>query len=54
MRRREFIRLASGSAATWVFAASAQQSAKLPRIEVLWHAGNAEQEATKYKALLMG
>ena len=44
--------LTSGAAATWAFA-RAQQSAKLPRIGVLWHAGNAEQEATKYKALLM-
>ena len=41
--------LTSGAAATWAFA-RAQQSAKLPRIGVLWHAGNAEQEATSISA----
>ena len=54
MRRREFIRLASGIAATLPFAASAQQSAKVPRIGVLWHAGSAEQEGTNYKAIVKG
>jgi putative ABC transport system substrate-binding protein len=54
VRRREFITLASGVAATWAFAASAQQPAKLPRIGVLWHAGSAEQEGTNYKALVKG
>jgi putative ABC transport system substrate-binding protein len=54
MTRREFIGLAGGIAATWAFAASAQQSSKLPRIGVLWHAGSAEEEGPYFKALMQG
>jgi putative tryptophan/tyrosine transport system substrate-binding protein len=54
MRRREFIAGLGGAVAIWTFAASAQQATKLPHIGVLWHAGNAEQEGTNYKALLKG
>ena len=54
MERREFIGLAAGVAATWKFAAHAQQPAKIPHIGVLWHAGSAEQEGTNYKALVKG
>ena len=31
-----------------------QQPAKVPRIGVLWHAANAEQEGTNYKAVVKG
>ena len=43
MRRRDFIKLFSTTVA-WPLAARAQQVRKIPRVGVLWHAGNAEQE----------
>jgi putative tryptophan/tyrosine transport system substrate-binding protein len=45
MRRREFIGSMIGSAVTWPLVAQAQESKGVPLVGVLWHAGNAEQEA---------
>src|SRR5436190_8241606 len=44
MRWRDLIALFCGAATIWPLAATAQQAKKVPRIGVLWHAANAEQE----------
>jgi putative ABC transport system substrate-binding protein len=54
MRRRDFIKVVAGSAAAWPLAARAQQSKSIPRIGVLWHAGNEQQEAMFLGALRKG
>jgi putative ABC transport system substrate-binding protein len=54
MRRRDFIKVVAGSAAAWPLAARAQQSKSIPRIGVLWHAGNEQEEAIYLGALRQG
>ena len=54
MQRREFITFLSGAAVAWPLAASAQQITKVPRIGVLWHAGNEQEEAMNLGALRKG
>jgi putative tryptophan/tyrosine transport system substrate-binding protein len=54
MRRREFalyLGPALASLAFGPFAASAQQKGKVPRIGVLWHAANADEEGIFLKTL---
>jgi putative ABC transport system substrate-binding protein len=45
MRRREFIGNLIGTAVAWPLTVRAQESKGVPVVGVLWHAGNAEEEA---------
>jgi putative ABC transport system substrate-binding protein len=51
--RRAFI-AGLGGAAAWPLVARAQQSGKIPRVGVLWHAGNEQEEAIYLGALQKG
>jgi len=56
MRRREFMTALGGAAATaaWPIAGRAQQTRKIPRIGVLWHAASAEEEGPYFRGLIEG
>jgi len=54
MRRREVIALIAGAAAATPLAAVSQQTIKIPKIGVLWHAGSEQEEATYLGALRQG
>ncbi|HEY5127461.1 MAG TPA: ABC transporter substrate-binding protein [Bradyrhizobium sp.] len=54
MRRREFIKATLVVAAFSPRGVLAQQSQKIPRIGVLWHAGSAQAEGTNFPALVKG
>jgi putative ABC transport system substrate-binding protein len=54
MKRREFLGVLSGGTFLWSASAFAQQPRKMPRIGVLWHGANAEQEAIYLAALRQG
>jgi putative tryptophan/tyrosine transport system substrate-binding protein len=54
MDRRQFMTLVGGATAAWPVAAREQQSKLIPRIGVLWHAGNEHEEAIYLGALRQG
>jgi len=54
MRRREFIALVGGAAVAWPLSTFAQQTAKISKIGVLWHAGNEREEAIYLGGLRKG
>ena len=54
MQRRELITLLGGTAATWPLTARAQNVKKIPKIGILWHAGNEEEEAIFLGAVRQG
>jgi putative ABC transport system substrate-binding protein len=53
VNRRTFI-AGLGGAAAWPLVGRAQQSGRIPRIGVLWHAGNEQEEAIYLGALRQG
>src|SRR5262249_50993555 len=53
MRRREFIKLLGGAVATWPRGV-VQAEQRVPKIGVLWHAANAEEEAPFFGSLIEG
>jgi len=55
MRRREFITLLGGAAAIWPQVAHTQRHTNpVPRVGVLWHAANEEEEAVYLAAVRRG
>ncbi len=54
MNRRSFLGIVAGSLLAPPIGVAAQQVGKSPRIGVLWHAGNAEEEEPYFTALLAG
>ena len=54
MNRREFITILGTAALALPGRASAQVSAKIPKVGVLWHAGSAEEEGAYFASLTEG
>ena len=54
MRRREFVTLLGGAAVAWPLVVRAQQTPKIFKIGVLWHAGSEEEEAVFLGAVRQG
>jgi putative tryptophan/tyrosine transport system substrate-binding protein len=54
MRRRDFIKVIGGGAVAWPLAARAENSSRIPRIGVLWHAGSAAEEGRYFTGFVDG
>jgi putative tryptophan/tyrosine transport system substrate-binding protein len=54
MKRRKFVTLLGATVVAWPLSTRAQEAKKIPKIGVLWHAGNAEEEGVFYASLLQG
>jgi hypothetical protein len=53
MRRRNFVGIVC-TAAAWSLAVQAQETTRIPRIGVLWHAGSAEEEGRYFTGFTEG
>jgi putative tryptophan/tyrosine transport system substrate-binding protein len=54
VRRREFMFALGGAATVWPLAVRAQDKRRVPKVGVLWHAGNAEEEGPLFTTLVEG
>ncbi|HMF24783.1 MAG TPA: ABC transporter substrate-binding protein [Pseudolabrys sp.] len=54
MRRRDFIKVIGGGAVAWPPAARAENSRRIPRIGVLWHAGSSAEEGRYFTGFVDG
>src|ERR1700732_2487221 len=54
MNRREFITIFGPAALALPSCGSAQVSAKIPKVGMLWHAGSAEEEGAYFASLIQG
>jgi putative ABC transport system substrate-binding protein len=54
MDRRGFIAVLGGASVAWPLKVHAEKNGKTPKVGVLWHAGNAEEEAIFLGALRQG
>jgi putative ABC transport system substrate-binding protein len=54
IHRRKFIFALGGAATAWPLGARAQDKRRIPKVGILWHAGNAEEEGPLFTTLVDG